>query len=123
MISSMRRTSPPCCEPSARTSGASSARAARTMPRSCSMRCRIGKAVAHRLEALGMKAGYHGRSRQQEVALPFFPSLIELAAWSDFLIVACPGGGATRHLVNAEVLRALGPQGTLINIARGSIVD
>ncbi len=83
---------------------------------------RIGKAIAQRLEAVGMKIGYQGRT-QQAVSLPYYASIIELAAWSDFLIVACPGGEGTRNIVNAEVLAALGPEGTLINIARGSIVD
>lgn len=84
---------------------------------------RIGKSIARRLEAIGMEIGYHGRHAQENCTLHFFPSLIELARWCDFLIVACPGGAATRNLVNAEVLAALGPDGTLINIARGSIVD
>jgi len=48
---------------------------------------------------------------------------VELARWADFLVVACPGGPATRHLVDAEVLDALGPRGILVNIARGSVVD
>lgn len=83
---------------------------------------RIGKAIAERLSAHGMRVAYHGR-QAQHVAYPFYHTLEELASESDFLIVACPGGAATRHLVNAEVLAALGPKGTLINIARGSIVD
>ncbi len=83
---------------------------------------RIGKAIAHRLEAHGMRIAYHGRSRQ-EVSWEFFESLIELAQTSDFLIVACPGGAGTQHLINADVLAALGADGTLINIARGSVVD
>jgi lactate dehydrogenase-like 2-hydroxyacid dehydrogenase len=83
---------------------------------------RIGKAIAQRLEAVGMKIGYQGRT-QQAVSHPFYQSITDLAAWSDFLIVACPGGEATRNIVNAEVLAALGSEGTLINIARGSIVD
>lgn len=83
---------------------------------------RIGKAIAHRLAAFGMSIGYHGR-KPQDVPYAFHASLNDLAAWSDFLIVACPGGEGTRHLINAEVLAALGAKGTLINIARGSIVD
>ena len=83
---------------------------------------RIGKAIAHRLTAFDMEIGYHGRSAQ-DVPYAFHASLTDLAAWSDFLIVACPGGAGTKHLINAEVLRALGAKGTLINIARGSIVD
>lgn len=83
---------------------------------------RIGKAIAHRLSAHGIKIAYHGR-QAQPVEHRYCSSLIELANTSDFLIVACPGGGGTRHLINAEVLNALGRDGTLINIARGSVVD
>jgi lactate dehydrogenase-like 2-hydroxyacid dehydrogenase len=57
------------------------------------------------------------------VTWDYFDSLLELAKAADFLIVACPGGAATRHLVNVDVLAALGAKGTLINIARGSVVD
>jgi hydroxypyruvate reductase len=83
---------------------------------------RIGKAIAQRLTACGMQIGYHGRSAQ-DVPYAFHAELLSLAEWSDFLIVACPGGEKTKHLINAEVLRALGASGTLINIARGSIID
>jgi hydroxypyruvate reductase len=83
---------------------------------------RIGKAIAARVAALGMQVAYTGR-KPQDVPYRFFPDLKSLAADSDFLVVACPGGAATRHLVNAGVLAALGNKGTLINIARGSIVD
>ncbi len=84
---------------------------------------RIGRAVARRLEALGMKIGYSGREPKPKVKYPFFPTLAEMAAWCHFFIVTCPGGESTRHLVNAQVLFALGPEGTLINVARGSVVD
>lgn len=83
---------------------------------------RIGKAIAHRLEVHGMRIAYHGRSRQ-EVEWDYFESLNGMARVADFLIVACPGGAVTKHLINADVLEALGPKGTLINIARGSVVD
>lgn len=83
---------------------------------------RIGKAIAERVRALGMQVAYTGRKPQQ-VPYEFLPDLMRLAAWSDFLVVACPGGAATRGIVNAEVLEALGSKGTLVNIARGSIVD
>lgn len=83
---------------------------------------RIGKAIAQRLEAHGMRIAYHGRTRQ-EVPWEFMDSLTALAQAADFLILACPGGAATRHLINADVLAALGTKGTLINIARGSVVD
>ncbi|MCC7326048.1 MAG: 2-hydroxyacid dehydrogenase [Burkholderiales bacterium] len=83
---------------------------------------RIGKAIATRVRALGMEVAYTGRNRQ-DVAYRFVPDLVSLAAESDFLVVASPGGDATRNMVDAGVLAALGSKGTLINIARGSIVD
>lgn len=83
---------------------------------------RIGKAIARRLEACGMEVAYHGRTRQ-EVELRWFESLSALATWADSLIIACPGGPATRHLINGEVLTALGASGILINVSRGSVVD
>jgi lactate dehydrogenase-like 2-hydroxyacid dehydrogenase len=69
-----------------------------------------------------MHVAYTGR-KPQDVPYRFFPDLRALAAAADFLVVACPGGPATRNIVDAEVLSALGKKGTLINIARGSIVD
>jgi len=83
---------------------------------------RIGKAIAERVRALGMEVSYTGR-KPQDVPYRFVPDLKGLAAESDFLVVACPGGAATKNLVNADVLAALGKKGTLVNIARGSIVD
>jgi lactate dehydrogenase-like 2-hydroxyacid dehydrogenase len=83
---------------------------------------RIGKAIAERVTAMQMHVAYTGR-RAQQVPYEFVGDLEGLASRSDFLVVACPGGPATRHLVNERVLAALGGKGTLINIARGSIVD
>ena len=83
---------------------------------------RIGKAIAERVSAMGMKVAYTGR-RPQDVRYEYIADLKALAAAVDFLIVACPGGEATRNIVNAGVLAALGNKGTLIKIARGSIVD
>ena len=83
---------------------------------------RIGKAIAERVQAMGMKVLYTGR-HPQNVPYTFVDNLEALAAEVDFLVVACPGGPATRHLVNERVLDALGSKGTLVNIARGSIVD
>jgi hydroxypyruvate reductase len=70
-----------------------------------------------------MKIAYTGRKPQPDVDYRFVPDLKTLAAESDFLIVACPGGEATKNIVNADVLAALGKKGTVINIARGSIID
>jgi Lactate dehydrogenase and related dehydrogenases len=83
---------------------------------------RIGKAIAQRVQAMGMRVSYTGR-RPQDVSYHYVPDLATLASEVDFLVVACPGGPATRHLVDARVLAALGAKGTLVNIARGSIVD
>ncbi len=84
---------------------------------------RIGKAIAKRAEAFGMHIAYHGRKPQAGVAHKYYASLTDMARDCDVLMVICPGGPATHHLVNAEVLKALGPEGTLINVARGSVVD
>ena len=83
---------------------------------------RIGKAIARRVEAMGMRVAYTGR-KPQDVPYRYVPTLEALAADVDFLVVACPGGPATKHLVDATILAALGRKGTLVNIARGSIVD
>ncbi|EMC4144917.1 2-hydroxyacid dehydrogenase [Cronobacter sakazakii] len=84
---------------------------------------RIGQAIARRARAFDMEIRY--TSRQPHSALPyrFVPGLAQLARESDFLMLCAPGGDATRGVVNAAVLEALGPQGILINVARGSVVD
>jgi lactate dehydrogenase-like 2-hydroxyacid dehydrogenase len=84
---------------------------------------RIGKAIAKRLEAFGLPVAYHGRSQQQDVPYTYYSTLVGLAEAVDVLIVITPGGAETKNLVNAEVLKALGPDGILINVARGSVVD
>jgi lactate dehydrogenase-like 2-hydroxyacid dehydrogenase len=84
---------------------------------------RIGDAVARRAEGFGMSIAYTDLKEKAGVPYRFYPALLELAANSDFLVVAAFGGPTTRNLVNAEVLKALGPEGSLINIARGSLVD
>lgn len=84
---------------------------------------RIGIAIAHRAEVFGMQVRYSSRHQRADVAYPYYPNALALAQASDILLVVVPGGAETRHLVNEEVLRALGPQGTLVNIARGTVVD
>jgi hydroxypyruvate reductase len=84
---------------------------------------RIGRAIAKRAGGFDMDVRYMNRTPAPGVAYTFEPSLVELARWADFLVIAAAGGAATRHLVSAEVLKALGPQGFLINIARGTVVD
>lgn len=83
---------------------------------------RIGQAVASRLQAFGIAIRYYQRSAGPEPHVRS-ASLQELAAASDYLVVCTPGGPETRHAVDAEVLDALGPDGILVNIARGSVVD
>ena len=84
---------------------------------------RIGKAIALRAAAFNMELRYHNRRPAADTTIAYEASLIELARWSDFLVIIVPGGGATRHLINAAVLDALGPEGFLVNVARGSVVD
>ena len=84
---------------------------------------RIGKAIATRCEAFGLSIVYHGRSKQDDVPYRYYASLIEMAKDVDILMSVAPGGASTKHIINADVLQALGPQGVLINIGRGSVVD
>jgi hydroxypyruvate reductase len=84
---------------------------------------RIGQAIAKRAEAFGMKIVYHGPREKPGVPYRYFPSLVEMAGAVDYLMVSCPGGNGTRNLVSAEVLRALGAKGAVINIARGSVIE
>jgi lactate dehydrogenase-like 2-hydroxyacid dehydrogenase len=84
---------------------------------------RIGKAIATRIGGFGLDVVYYGRHPQAGVAYRYYASLVEMARAADILVVVAPGGPGTRHIVNAGVLEALGPDGVLINIARGSLVD
>lgn len=83
----------------------------------------IGTRIAQRALGFEMEIGYHNRRQRTDVAHRYFDGVRALAAWCDVLLIAIPGGAETRHLVNAEVLEALGPDGHLVNIARGSVVD
>lgn len=83
----------------------------------------IGQAIALRAAGFGMSIGYHTRSARADCAWQHYGNVAELARDSDFLVLACPGGPATRHLVNRDVLAQLGPKGFLVNVARGSVVD
>jgi lactate dehydrogenase-like 2-hydroxyacid dehydrogenase len=84
---------------------------------------RIGKAIAQRASGFGMSIAYTARTPKTDSGFKFFPTVVELAANVDFLVVITPGGAGTKHLINAEVLKALGSRGFLINVARGSVVD
>jgi lactate dehydrogenase-like 2-hydroxyacid dehydrogenase len=83
----------------------------------------IGRAIAERGGAFRMRVIYGGPRRKPDAPYEYVPDIVELARRSDYLMVACKGGPETRHLVSAMVIDALGPKGTLINIARGSVVD
>jgi len=83
----------------------------------------IGKAIARRLDAFGVPVVYHARKLRPEVSYRHYPKLLDMAHEVDTLMVIVPGGAATANIINAEVLDALGPNGILINMARGSVVD
>ncbi|WP_116948161.1 2-hydroxyacid dehydrogenase [Jiangella endophytica] len=84
---------------------------------------RIGRAIAHRLEAFGCTVAYHNRRRVDDVPYAYAATPVELAHDADAVIVVTPGGTGTQALVSAEVIAALGPDGYLVNVARGSVVD
>jgi hydroxypyruvate reductase len=83
---------------------------------------RIGEAIAKRAQSFGMKIRYHNRNKKN-VAYPYDADAVALAKNSDVLMIVTPGGAGTAKLVNAKVLDALGPQGYVVNVARGSVVD
>jgi len=84
---------------------------------------RIGKAIARRLEAFGVPVAYYGRRKQPDVAYKYYSDLAAMAREVDTLVIITPGGAETKNLVNAPVLDALGPNGIVINVARGSVID
>jgi lactate dehydrogenase-like 2-hydroxyacid dehydrogenase len=83
----------------------------------------IGRKLAQRARGFDMEVGYHNRSARSDLPYAYFDSLTNMATWCDVLVVATPGGAATHHLVDGPLLKALGPRGWLVNIARGSVVD
>ncbi|MFA7275991.1 MAG: 2-hydroxyacid dehydrogenase [Pseudobdellovibrionaceae bacterium] len=84
---------------------------------------RIGQAIARRMSAFDMEIAYHGPRRKEGVPYAYYNDLSSMAQDVDILVAACPGGAMTKHCVNSRVLKALGPKGFLINIARGSVVS
>lgn len=84
---------------------------------------RIGEAVARRAAGFAMPVRYHNRRAVAGSPYRHEPDLLALARWADFLVLTCPGGAQTHHLIGREVLEALGAEGFLINVARGSVVD
>jgi lactate dehydrogenase-like 2-hydroxyacid dehydrogenase len=83
----------------------------------------IGQAIARRLDAFGVPVVYHTRKPRPEVSYHHYPKLLDMARDVDTLMVIVPGGAATANMINAEVLNALGPNGIVVNMARGSVVD
>ncbi len=83
----------------------------------------IGSKVAKRCEAFEMQVSYYGPRKKPEYNYPYYDDIQKIAEDNDFLILCCPGGEATNNLIDANVLDALGKEGILINIARGSVVD
>ena len=83
----------------------------------------IGNAVARKAEAFSMEVAYCGPKQKPTIGYRYIARCEDLADWSDYLVLTCPGGEGTRHIINADVLRALGPTGYLVNVARGSVVD
>ncbi len=84
---------------------------------------RIGMAIARRLEAFGTPIAYHTRQERPDLPYRYYPNLVDMARAVDVLMVIVPGGAATRNMIDAPVLEALGPEGILVNVARGSVVD
>ena len=84
---------------------------------------RIGQAIAKRASAFGMPIVYYSRSKKADVPYNYYGNLVEMARAVDILTVITPGGAETKNLINGDVLKALGPNGILINMARGSVVD
>jgi lactate dehydrogenase-like 2-hydroxyacid dehydrogenase len=84
---------------------------------------RIGQAIARRIEASNVPVFYHSRKPAAGVSYKHYPDLIEMAKAVDTLVVIVPGGASTTKMINAEVMKALGPRGVIINVARGSVID
>ena len=84
---------------------------------------RIGKEIAVRAQAMKMRVVYHGRHKQGDEPFVFYSDLAEMARDSDWLVIIAPGGKGTDKIVGRKVLEALGPEGFLVNMARGTLVD
>ncbi len=84
---------------------------------------RIGKEIAELCQAFKMRVVYFGRNKQAGIPYVYYDNLVDMAEDADWLVVVTPGGAATKNLVDKEVLQALGPQGFLVNVARGSVVE
>ncbi len=83
----------------------------------------IGRTIARRASGFDMEVRYHNRKSVPDAPYRYEPSLLELARWADFLVIACSGGPQTHHLISAEVIAALGRDAYLVNVSRGTVVD
>jgi lactate dehydrogenase-like 2-hydroxyacid dehydrogenase len=83
----------------------------------------IGLEFARRAKGFDVEIGYCNRNKRADVDYPYFPNVMALAAWCDYLIVCLRSDASNKHIINAEVLKALGPRGHLVNISRGWAVD
>jgi lactate dehydrogenase-like 2-hydroxyacid dehydrogenase len=83
----------------------------------------VGLEIARRAEAFDMPVFYHNRRQRKELPYAYVETLLELARQVDFLVIAAPGGDETHHMVDRSIMDALGPEGVLVNVGRGSIVD
>ena len=83
----------------------------------------IGEQIARRAVAFDVEVGYYNRKPRSDVPYRYFASLLELATWADVLVIAVRAGANTRHAVDASILNAIGPEGHVVNIARGSVID
>lgn len=84
---------------------------------------RIGKEIAARAQAMRMRVVYHGRHKQPDEPFVYYDKLVDMARDVDWLVIIAPGGKSTERIVNRDVLEALGPDGFLVNMARGTLVD
>lgn len=84
---------------------------------------RIGQKIAEKLQAFNCDVVYHSRSEKPDIPYRYYGDLTEMARNVDYLVIITPGGAATHHLVSRQVIEALGPEGTLINVARGPVVN
>ena len=84
---------------------------------------RIGKAIARRAEAFNLKIAYQGPNRKADLRWPYFSDVAAMARECDFLVASCPGGEATRNLINRAAIDALGAKGVVVNISRGAVID
>ncbi|MBT5049181.1 MAG: 2-hydroxyacid dehydrogenase [Rhodospirillaceae bacterium] len=84
---------------------------------------RIGTKIAERAQGFDMEIGWHGPNDKSDKPWRYFPDHMALTRWADYVVLSCPGGDATRHLISTKELEALGPGGILVSVARGSVVD